>query len=58
MSALQRWVIVHSILYYELDISIVSDKVFDSNAKQLVQMQKQFKSEAEQTDYWYLLPNF
>ena len=58
MSALQRWVIVHSILYYEMDSSIVSDKMFDDNAKQLVKMQKQYSDEATQTDYWYLFYDF
>lgn len=58
MSALQRWIIVHSILYYELDDSIIEDKVFDDNAKQLVQMQKQFVEEAKGTDYWYVFHDF
>jgi hypothetical protein len=58
MSALQRWIIVHSILYYEMDSSIVSDKMFDANARQLVKMQKQYSDEATQTDYWYAFYDF
>lgn len=58
MSALQRWLIVHSILYYEMDNSIVSDKMFDANAKQLVKMQSENPDEAERTDYWYIFYDF
>ena len=58
MSALQRWVLVHSIIYYELDNSVVSDKMFDDNAKQLVRMQNEFSDEANDTDYWYVFYDF
>lgn len=58
MSALQRWLIVHSILYYELDNAIISDAMFDANARQLVQMQEDFPDEAEDTDYWYVFYDF
>lgn len=58
ISALQRWIIVHSILYYELNRSVVTDKVFDANAKQLVQMQEDFPDEAEEADYWYVFHDF
>lgn len=58
MNSLQRWLIVHSILYYELNCSIVGDKVFDANAQQLVAMQKQFPKEAKQTNYWYVFNDF
>jgi NAD-dependent DNA ligase len=37
---LQKWILVHSILYYELDNGIVSDAVYDANAKLLVQLAK------------------
>ena len=58
IGSLQRWIIVHSIIYYELGSSIVSDKVFDANASQLVQMQKDFPDEAKESDYWYLFYDF
>lgn len=58
ISALQRWVIVHSILYYELDNSIVADKRFDDVAKQLVQMQNESPDEAVESDYWYVFYDF
>lgn len=58
ISSLQRWVIVQSIIYYELSGSIVTDKVFDENARQLVQMQKDFPNEAKESEYWYLFYDF
>lgn len=58
ISTLQRWVVVHSILYYEMDNSIVSDKAFDTNAKQLAQMQKDFPKDAKASQYWYAFKGF
>ena len=36
VSTLQRWVLVHSYIYYNTDKSFVSDFVYDANCKQLV----------------------
>lgn len=58
ISTLQRWLIVHSILYYELDNAIVSDKMFDANAYQLVQLQADFPKEAKKSQYWYVFYDF
>ena len=58
ISALQRWIIVHSILYYELDSSIVPDKQFDRNAYQLVDLQKEHPTEAQASQYWYVFHDF
>ena len=58
MGSLQRWIIVHSILYYEMSSSIVEDSVFDDNAKQLVRMQAEFPDEAEESEYWYVFYDF
>ena len=56
---IQRFVIVHSILYYVLDTSIITDKVFDSVCKQLVKYQKQMdKLELKQTQYYYCMYDF
>ena len=38
INLLCRWVTVHSIIYYERDTNIVSDKLFDNNCKQLKKM--------------------
>lgn len=58
IGTLQRWLIVHSILYYELNESVVSDKMFDDNAKQLVSMQKEDKASAKCSQYWYVFHDF
>lgn len=58
ISSLQRWIIVHSILYYELNDSIIEDKQFDDNARQLVKLQKEHPSDAKCSDYWYVFHDF
>lgn len=58
ISALQRFILVHSILYYELDSSLITDKMFDENAKQLVKMQFEFRNDAVNSDYWYVFFDF
>lgn len=35
---LQRYIIVHSYIYYELDGSTIPDKVYDAKARQLVKL--------------------
>ena len=58
MNALQRWILVHSILYYEMSNSVVSDRMFDKNARQLVAMQLEFSDEAKETAYWHVFYDF
>lgn len=58
MGSLQRWIIVHSILYYELDNAIIEDKLFDANARQLVELQKAYPDEAKESEYWYVFHDF
>lgn len=58
ISLLQRMVIIHSILYYELDSSVISDKKFDELSKQLVKMQRAAKEKLKETDYYYCMKDF
>lgn len=58
ISTLQRWIIVHSLLYYEMSNSIISDQEFDKNAYQLVELQKCFQEDAKHSDYWYVFYDF
>ena len=58
INSLQRWIIVHSILYYELDFTLISDKIFDANAKQLVELQNTFPKDATKSKYWYVFNDF
>jgi len=36
ISTLQYWILVNSIIYYELSENVVSDKMFDANSAQLI----------------------
>ena len=58
IETLQRWVLIHSILYYEMDESLVSDKVFDEHAKTLVGLQKEHRASAKHSQYWYVFHDF
>lgn len=59
LSYLQRRIIVHSILYYERDSSVISDKQFDVLCQQLVQMQKEADfAEFRKSTYYYAMHDF
>ena len=58
MSVLQRHIIVHSILYYECNCNVVSDKEYDSLSRQLVEMMKENSEEYKKTDYYYCMYDF
>ena len=59
ISFLQRHIIVHSILYYELNTTVISDSEFDFLSKQLVELQKQVsKEELEKSQYYYVFYDF
>jgi len=53
---LQRWILVHSYLYYELDDATVSDEMFDNNCKQLKQMLN--KNKATDSRYYKIFIGF
>lgn len=56
---LQRYIIIHSIIYYQLGHSVISDKEFDSAAYQLVDMQKQIgRRKLKDTMYYYCMHDF
>lgn len=58
MSTMQRYIIVHSILYYVKDTSVISDKEFDEVARELVKLKKENAEEYEQTEYYYCMKDF
>lgn len=58
MSLLQRRIIVHSILYYDCNESVISDKQFDALSRQLVDLMKQSPEEIERTQYCYCMCDF
>lgn len=39
---LQRYIIVHSYIYYELDRNIISDKQYDAKSKELVKYKNEY----------------
>jgi hypothetical protein len=55
---LQKWLIIHSVIYYELDSNLIEDHLYDSNAKQLCKMQKQCPEAARQSKWWYAFRDF
>ena len=59
ISYLQRQVIVHSLLYYELNESVISDKDFDDLSRQLVKMQRNTqRDDLRNSQYYYCLKDF
>lgn len=55
---LQRYITIHSIIYYEFNSNIIDDKKWDAVARQLVRLQKQNKEEAKRSTYWYVFYDF
>lgn len=58
MEWLERYIIIHSILYYELDTNIIPDKQFDCVSKQLLKMSKENNIDFKQTKYYYVFKDF
>lgn len=56
ISFLQRFILIHSYLYYEMDTNIISDQKYDAAARQLTTMQQDFDLSA--TDYGYVFDEF
>lgn len=57
---MQRVILLHSYIYYEHDKNIWTDKQFDSNARQLVEMQAGKTEEwiKQETQYGYVFYDF
>lgn len=45
-------------MYYELNSTVISDKEFDSIARQLVKLQKQNKDDLKRSEYFYCMKDF
>jgi hypothetical protein len=58
IDALQRWILVQSFLYYETDLQLVTDKVYDDNCKQLVGYQNEFRKAFKSSMYYYVFHDF
>lgn len=56
---LQRFILVHSIIYYKLSNNCISDKDFDRISKQYLKMAKNLNlNELEGTMYYYCMYDF
>lgn len=55
---LQRAVLVHSFMYYELDQSVLPDWKYDGNSKQLVELIKAFPEAFRQSRYYKYFHDF
>lgn len=55
---LQRWILVHSFLYYELNSNVVSDFMFDNNCKQLNELKESDIKSYKKSSYHYAMKEF
>lgn len=58
MDLLSRWLIVNSIIYYELSSSTCSDERFDSNSKQLMDMIRLNPEDFSNSRWYYVMYDF
>lgn len=49
---LQRFIIVHSYIYYALDSNVISDKEYDSKSKVLVELKNLYPDEWVNSEYY------
>lgn len=52
IQSLQRWILVNSYTYYELDDIIVPDYKYDANAHQLMDLIREFPEDAKRSRYY------
>ena len=55
---LQRWIIVHSILYYEMDFNLVEDSVFDNNCRILLKAMNKYPKSFNESYYYKTFKTF
>ena len=53
-----RYIIVHSIIYYEMDESVISDKKFDKKAQALVRLINKYPEEVKNSEYFQVIHDF
>jgi len=58
LDMLARWIIFHSYMYYELDNSVVTDDMFDSNCKQFVKLAKEDNASFKEHKFYYAMYDF
>lgn len=55
---LQRWILVQSFCYYELNENCASDFDYDANARQLEDLSKEYPEEFKQSRYYAYFQDF
>lgn len=55
---LQRWILVQSFSYYELNENIASDFDYDANARQLEELAKNYPDEFKRSKYYTYFHDF
>lgn len=55
---LQKWILVHSYLYYQLDYSVVEDYIYDNNCKQLMALKRKYPKSWKKAKYSYAFKEF
>lgn len=58
ISFIQRRIIVASIIYYQLNESVISDKDYDELSKQLVYLKNKYPEAYKKSDYYYAMYDF
>ena len=58
MEMLQRWLIIHASIYYNYNSNVVTDKQWDANAYQLVDMMERYPKTYKKTFYYYIMDDF
>lgn len=55
---LQRWILVQSFAYYELNENIATDFQYDANATQLAELKKEYPEEFKRSRYYDIFHDY
>ena len=55
---LQRWILVQSFAYYDLNENIASDFQYDANAMQLAELKKEYPDEFKRSRYYDIFHDY
>jgi len=55
---LEKWILVQSVIYYELGQNVASDYVYDSNSKQLAEMIRGNAEEHKESKWYYVFSDY
>lgn len=58
ISFLQRYIIIHSIIYYHLNSNVISDSQYDEYAKYLEKLIKLNDKEFKESQYYYAFTDY